>query len=129
METSAIYAYVVQVSDEVLGTGIFSCKRAVSVWRLLLASNVYDRWENSSSEFRAKCRSVWGDTMENLDVETLKSHEHGNFVMSKMFDLCVDCIDDINYNLLPKNDEEESAYWACLDSIRVENLLFSARFN
>ena len=129
METSAIYAYVVQVSDEVSSSDILSCKRAISVFRLLLASNVYDRWENSSLEFRSKCRSVWEDTLNNLDVETIKSHEHGGFVMSKMFDLCVDCVDDINFNLLPKSDDEESAYWACLDEIWVENLLFSARFN
>ena len=127
--SSAIYAYIVQISDEATASGIFSCDRAKSVWRLLLSSAVFNRWRVRDSQFHATCLSVWAAVMDSREVETLDSHADGKFVMTEMFELCLASIDDIDYSLLPENDSEESPYWACLNYIRLENIRFCARLN
>lgn len=127
--TSAIFAYVVQISDEACAADVFSCERAQSVWRLLLSACVFDRWRTRDKAFCATCIDVWSDVMETQKFATLEEHVHGNFVMQEMFKMCLDCVDDIDYKLVPEDDKEESAYWACLDHIEIENLRFCASLN
>lgn len=127
--TSAIFAYVVQISDEACGANVFSCDRAQTVWRLLLSACVFDRWRTRDKAFRTMCLDVWSNVMETQELDTLNKHEHGMDVMQSMFKLCLECIDEIDYTLVPENAEEESAYWACLDHIEIENLRFCASLN
>ena len=129
IESSAIYAYVVQISEEAAAAGAFICERAISVWRLLLSAAVSNRWLACDSEFHAICLGVWSDVVESRRLETLDNHPHGSFVMSEMFDLCARCVDDIDVTLLPRSDAERSPYWACLNYIYTENLKFCARLN